>query len=404
MQLDVQTVLVMGMITSGLVAIVLGSSREGARAPGFREATLGAVAGFFSFLALLSRGSAPDLFSVVLGNALLFFCIALYLRAYQLFNALRSRHTWAVPVAALASLLFAGAWVAGAGYEQRSIIVSSVIILFTVASAWELARKDGLARERSRGIGVAICLLTAVTQGARILLLLAAGPDTDGNLLAASLERSFAFFPAVLYAFGTGFGFVMMHNERNYARSIALAHSDPLTGCPNRRALESTVKREAAGMRRSGRPLALIVLDIDGFKQINDRQGHDVGDLVIVALAELLQGQVRGADMVARYGGEEFCILLPDTDATGAATQAERLRLAVQEHRFPHGASMTASFGIAAGAGGEAFDWRDCFRRADVALYQAKREGRNRVVIAAPASKADAPSGPEVPLSRAGAT
>lgn len=384
MQLDVQTVLVMGMIASGLVAIVLGSSRDGARAPGFEEATVGAVAGFFAFLALLSRGVSPDLISVVVGNALLLFCLALYLRAYQLFNESAPRRTWPVPFAAAVSLVFGAIWLAGAGYEPRALLVSAAIIVFTLASARELARNGGLARERSRGIGIAICLLTASTQAVRIALLLGFGEEAGENLLIPSIERSFAFFPTVLHVLGAGFGFVTMHNERNYARSMALAHSDPLTGCPNRRALESAVKREAAGTRRNGRPLALIVLDIDGFKQINDRHGHDVGDTVIVAMAGLLQRQVRGADMVARYGGEEFCILLPDTDEAGGAAQAERLRQAVQQHRFPHGEKLTASFGLAASEAGAGFDWRDCFRRADAALYEAKRGGRNRVVVAGP--------------------
>lgn len=388
MQLDILTVLVMGMMASGLVAIVLGSSRDGARAPGFEEATIGAVAGFFAFLALLGRGVSPDLISVVVGNALLFFCLALYLRAYQLFNESAPRRTWPVPFAAAASLAFGAAWLAGAGYAQRAILVSAVVIVFTACSAWELARDRGMARERSRAIGIAICTLTAAMQAVRIVLLLGSGEAAGENLLAPSIERSFAFFPTVLHVLGAGFGFVAMHNERNYARSMALAHSDPLTGCPNRRALESAVKREVAGGRRNGSTLALIVLDMDGFKQINDRHGHDVGDAVIVAMAALLQRQVRGADMVARYGGEEFCILLPDTDEAGAATQAERLRLAVQHHRFPHGEGLTASFGIAASAADAGFDWRDCFCRADTALYEAKRRGRNRVAVAGPGGAA----------------
>jgi len=163
-----------------------------------------------------------------------------------------------------------------------------------------------------------------------------------------------------------------------------LAVTDALTGLHNRRFFDDTMRREVARARRSGRPLSLVVLDLDHFKRINDERGHHAGDVALVQAAARLQGITRAGDVVARFGGEEFVWLLPDTDEAGAAILAERLRAALCAEpveisdacRVP----VTGSLGVASAVG--LVDDVTLLRDADRAMYRAKATGRNRVVLA----------------------
>jgi diguanylate cyclase (GGDEF)-like protein len=174
----------------------------------------------------------------------------------------------------------------------------------------------------------------------------------------------------------------VLANLRNLALAERRAATDALTGLPNRRAVQDALKRMAAHATRSGQPLAAIGLDLDRFKDINDRFGHEAGDTVLAHVGALLSGMVRTSDMVGRLGGEEFVILAPDTDAEGAKTLAENLRSALQREGVPGvDREITASFGVAVlpdmALTGEAL-----LRLADRAQYTAKADGRNRVVVA----------------------
>lgn len=163
-----------------------------------------------------------------------------------------------------------------------------------------------------------------------------------------------------------------------------LAETDSLPGVLNRRALEMVVRQRYQGplLTRRG---AVILLDVDRFKAINDQYGHPAGDEVLVQVARLLLGLVRETDTVARYGGEEFLILLWPEDLSGARYFAESLREALEAHSIqtPDGMRIrvTASFGVAEGYL-DALGWRALVRAADNAMYQAKEQGRNQVQVA----------------------
>jgi len=162
----------------------------------------------------------------------------------------------------------------------------------------------------------------------------------------------------------------------------ALTVTDPLTGCFNRRHLDSRLSEETLRCHRSGYPLAVLISDIDHFKQVNDTLGHAAGDSVLRGVADVFKDAMRRRlDWVARYGGEEFVIVLPDTDIGRAAAIAERLRQAVEASRFTHGGHqirVTASFGVAECLVSD--DAASLLARADAMLYRAKETGRNRVV------------------------
>ncbi len=176
------------------------------------------------------------------------------------------------------------------------------------------------------------------------------------------------------------------HLRDNFHASIEMAITDALTGLHNRRYLESHLAALADQAAARGEPLALMMLDIDFFKAINDSYGHDAGDEVLREFAARVRKAVRGIDLACRYGGEEFVVVMPETDLKVAGLVAERLRRAVAGAPFAieRGArqiDVTLSIGIAGLEGREQV--AAVLKRADQALYRAKRAGRNRVVAAA---------------------
>ena len=174
----------------------------------------------------------------------------------------------------------------------------------------------------------------------------------------------------------------VLANLRNLALAEFRANSDSLTGLPNKRASDDTLKRMVAHANRSLTPLVAVMLDLDHFKQINDRFGHGRGDEVLAAVGAALRAGLRASDFAGRFGGEEFLVLLPDTDLTGAAVVAESVRAAIAAITVPGvERDITASLGIAdlLASGTSA----GLLQAADQALYAAKAAGRNRVMLAA---------------------
>jgi len=170
------------------------------------------------------------------------------------------------------------------------------------------------------------------------------------------------------------------------ARLQELATRDGLTGLFNRRTLDGRLEDETQRAARYGRPLSLIMLDLDHFKSYNDTHGHPQGDILLCEAGQVIQASVRGTDVVARYGGEEFVVILPETPAAQALTVAKNVRETIAAHTFPRceqqpGGRLTVSLGVASYPENVG-EVRQLLNRADQALYQAKRSGRDRVVQA----------------------
>ena len=174
--------------------------------------------------------------------------------------------------------------------------------------------------------------------------------------------------------------FIWMVNRRLYARLQRESLSDPLTGIFNRRGLQSAGQRELARYQRFGQGFAVVLVDIDHFKKLNDTFGHPGGDEVLSAVAHMLHSMMRESDTAGRLGGEEFVLILTGTGPEASQRMAERIRLAIEQHIFiatERPVRLTASFGITHSRGRREIDWDKLLHEADIALYTAKREGRN---------------------------
>ncbi len=191
--------------------------------------------------------------------------------------------------------------------------------------------------------------------------------DEDGRIL-----KSLAFI----------FSFIVKE-ELEKRKLLERATKDHLTGLYNRLFLEEALEREVSRANRYGFPLSLIMLDLDNFKSVNDRYGHDVGDRVLIRFAQVIKKNVRGTDIPARYGGEEFVVLLPHTGLEEAQRVAERIRSVFERTTFRFNGEvfrLTVSAGISSCHAGEC-NPRELLLTADKALYSAKRNGKNRVEV-----------------------
>lgn len=190
-------------------------------------------------------------------------------------------------------------------------------------------------------------------------------------------------------------GITLLGRSYNHLRSelATMVMNDPLTGCLNRRGFDQALEQTVSRAERRGGYLAVLAIDIDHFKMINDSIGHLAGDSVLRDLAAVLSRSSRGGDIVGRVGGEEFVILLPDADIEMAGVVAERVRESVGRHNFKTGRggiTVTVSVGIACEQVRDAHAGRALRARADEALYVAKRLGRDRVVMWAPGIRSNA--------------
>ena len=267
-----------------------------------------------------------------------------------------------------------------AHFEQMDRVASLAdftLAAQTMVTAWLLLSTRDAETARPRWVmGMFLAFYSAV-ESARVMAYFATGhtPDKVAPWVEVASGVVYVVSCSVL-----PLAFIWMMNARLHAHMARQMTTDPLTQLLNRRGLESAGALELARYQRSREDFAVVLMDIDHFKRLNDTFGHAGGDAVLCEVAALFRGLIRESDILGRLGGEEFVLLLTGTHANGAATLVEGLRRAMESYRFElegRKFNVTASFGVTVSAGRRDVEWETLLREADKALYEAKDAGRN---------------------------
>jgi diguanylate cyclase (GGDEF)-like protein len=383
---DIRTVLLLIMLQQGLCAVSwwVGGWRLGLSrlvAMHWMTAAFSTAAGL---ALILQRGVWPPFLTLVVSNLAIMFAFVAMRRGVQLFLRLPVTDREHVGLLALDALLLLG-FVAG----EHTVVA---VVGASVPIAWTLLRsayESHAALKREGSVATARVVAAPLTILGALFALRAIVGVFAPDIAARPLHEDNAFNGMVVLAFmlvGLMLNLVLalMVVGRLISRLQHLSERDALTGLLNRRAIAPLMLREAGRLRRYGESYALLMIDIDHFKAINDCHGHAAGDAALVQLARVLREAAREVDSIARMGGEEFCILLPHCDLDGALRLADRVHAAVHDADWASSTQhLTVSVGVAvAQAPDEAAE--AVLERADQALYRAKHDGRDRVVVAEP--------------------
>jgi diguanylate cyclase (GGDEF)-like protein len=327
-------------------------------------------------------GSVSDLISIDLANAVLFTAFALTWTGARVFDGRRPQPILMFGGAALWLVVCRLPGVADS-FEIRVLLSSGIITSYTWAAAYEFwrGRSEPLVSRWP-----AIFMLFA--HGALYLLRTPLGAmlpwSPSGNQVFDSVWLTVLSFEALLFTIAIAFILLAMAKERTEHRHKTAALVDPLTGIANRRAFLQESEAQLRRQATDPRPTAVLLLDLDNFKSINDRFGHAIGDRVLQIFAEVASAGLRRTDHVGRLGGEEFAALLPDTARDRAVAVAERIRVVFAETtREVDGRPVVATVSIGVVLSQDAvLDIAALLAQADHALYCAKEKGRNRVEVA----------------------
>ena len=380
MHLDLATLSLLGALQALLIApllLVATRAYTGRARTSLRIWGTVLVLQSLGWLLAALRGQVSDWWSIVLANGVLIVSYAETARALRLLLEVPQRRGWlaAIGLAAWLGIVWFG--VVQPDYRTRVCIAAAMLGCYLGMLLWPL--RHALRRGGSTAQRVMLLVLAgaAVAWGLRLhelatlpqVGLLLPTPGNIANMVYGTLEPVFATL-----------GFLLMYNEAAQAELRRLARTDPLTGTFNRLALDE----EGARMFGTGAGLAVLMLDADHFKAINDRFGHAVGDRVLATLAHGMGTLLRPGDILGRVGGEEFLLLLPRSDLDDARALAEALRAHVATMSLELDGEVqpiSVSIGVAVRTPADR-DAAALVRRADRALYEAKRAGRNRVVAA----------------------
>lgn len=332
------------------------------------------------WMLIAARGVLPDVLSIIVANGLKAASHALILAAILEFQRRRAPH-WQYWLPIALTLLqvtilvddIQGRFIwGGLIYGFQMVLIARALLSdqeTRLGRAWRLLL-----------IGIVMIMLVLALRAALALFGLSemAMPQ---NAVPIHPVQLFTYVAVMATALLGSIGFVLMVKERADREIMRLAMTDSLTRIPNRRALMEWAEHALA--RRSGSPLALLMIDVDHFKPINDTYGHPTGDEVLRRIAELLEGRLRGYDFIGRYGGEEFCVVAPDTGREGAMALAESLRAIIDATPFTAAGkeiAISVSIGVALCPSNAKYELKEVLAESDAALYAAKQAGRNRVV------------------------
>ena len=374
------------MLLNGGILGLLHGGLSPALQPAAKDWRIGTLLIAGGCILVAIQDMAPLWLVLPLGNGWLMLGVALYWRALRRFDG-RAETLWIFLPTALAIVGVTWFTVVTPDFTARVILVSLTWVSTLLGAMTGLYRGRHHQHEVSRSALIGILLVTAAFLVWRAVYFAAGMQNATSILEAGTLINALTpLSAAVLPVIGTT-AFLVLCSERLRAEWERAATIDFLTNLPNRRTISSTGITRFNAAQRSGSTFAAAVVDIDHFKSVNDRFGHDVGDLALQHVASVLANNCRGPNMVGRQGGEEFVALLETGTTEEALVAAERMRSALEaqplqlnDASLPKQLPLTVSIGVGQIAVTDR-NFDDVLRRADKALYAAKESGRNRVEL-----------------------
>ncbi len=378
--LDARTIMAVMAISCLIVSAGLFITHAGRfRRDGMRLWAAGFAFLFAAWALIGARSLIPDILSIVVANTFQAVSYALFYAAVREFQGKASRRS-VLSLPALAAVVFFWAYIDNLAY--RVIFSGALFGLQCALIAWALFSGAPIRLRRTHWLTGCAFLVASLLWGFRMLEAFV-GPPENLPLMTSSVARCGSLMIGFGFFLLSSYGFLLMTRERADQENERLATLDSLTEIFNRRTFLDLAEKEIARSRRNGLPLALLMVDFDHFKKINDTYGHLTGDVILKAFTALTLTCLRRNDIFGRYGGEEFAILLPETDSRGALFFAERLRSQIAAAAMPAGGdavNWTVSIGITSLSGADTTNLDGVLRVADEALYAAKNGGRDRIV------------------------
>ena len=375
--IDLRTVVLMSSVMPGLMSVVLYSLRRSfpSNIRGLGYWATGSLVISLAAVLLALRGAIPDGLSIIFANAMILTGIGLWLIGGDHFIA--RKPSWALVVGTVIVGTAGLAWMLWVrpDYTGRLICMSGILTCLYGVAAWRLLRYGG--RDYNTVFLAAMFVIQAISAGVRCVTSFVPALASTGYFVRDPIQTVYFAISDFMTLMLT-VGFVMAATSRLRLQLELLSATDHLTGLLNRRAFTNVHGIEQQHMKQIGDTLALLIIDLDHFKDINDRHGHAMGDRVLVDFSDRVARQLDTPGYFARLGGEEFAVLLPRVDGTGAYVQAEVIRRLVEQRADATLPPCTCSIGIACLPGADATLER-LSHVADAALYRAKSGGRNRI-------------------------
>jgi diguanylate cyclase (GGDEF)-like protein len=383
-QLDIRTALVscalLTLLVDGLLLLVYRSLPSDYRAS-LRWWLAGAILMPVGFLLLVGGAQPGHVPGLVVAHGVSAVALASSAVALRLFHGAPQRRAGLAATALLVVLSSYFFTYEVPSAHWRTVVLAALYAVLMGASARAIFRRHGPpgpipgVTGAVFALGAALMVVRGLTELLAVEPVASVFPLEPGSLVVLGVLGVLPLLSTV--------GFLLMCTERSQAELEKAAHMDYLTGICNRRAIEDLARRAIAAARRHGMPMAMMIVDIDHFKRINDQYGHECGDLALVESVRRLRVGLRAEDLVGRLGGEEFVAVMPNTDGTAALAAAERVRAAFASEPMRidgHEVPVTVTAGVAV-LRAEDQQFSHLLRRADRAMYAGKNAGRNQVML-----------------------
>ena len=384
-QFDIRTALFLGAFLTLLTGLLLFAVRRQFSPllqPSLRWWIVGTLAHPLGFLLIGLRAFVSDWWSTVLSNVLIALAFAAFAISLRTFNGSPQRRERLYALVAATAALAAYYTYVDANEALRIGSISMLYALLLGSSARSIYRQ-GQERTVIAHVTGGLFLAGTTIMAWRGLVYLFVPEAIPASAFEVTPLQIAAYAMGGLLPVVSTIGYLLMCTEFNQRELAKAATLDHLTGICNRRAIEDLATRSIAAARRHGIPLALMIVDVDHFKRINDEHGHQAGDVALVETVKRIRDSLRSEDLVGRLGGEEFVAVMPATDGAAALAAAERMRASFADLPMRLGEvelPITVSIGVAV------LDAQDqvyshLLRRADRAMYAAKTAGRNKVML-----------------------